>query len=77
MEYPFLQDRYELFRQTLDKPRLVVANKIDEAAAVENLKRFKRRVPQTPALSIAAAFDQGIGKFRDTIRKAVEKTRAG
>ena len=59
-----------------DKPRLVVANKMDEAVAQANLKKFKRRIPKTPVLPIAAAFDQGIEKFKQTIRDAVEQAGA-
>ena len=56
----------------LERPRLVVANKMDEAVAEENLKKFKRKVRKTPVLPIAAAFDEGIEKFKQTIREAVE-----
>ncbi len=56
----------------LEKPRLVVANKMDEPAAEANLRRFKRRVPRTPVLPIAAAFDQGIDRFKQEIRRAVQ-----
>ena len=56
----------------LQRPRLVVANKMDEPAAEENLKKFKRRVRKTPVMAIAAAFDIGIEEFRRTIRAAVE-----
>lgn len=55
----------------LQKPRMVVANKIDESAAAENLKKFKRRVPKTPVMPISAAFDQGVEDFKQAIRKAV------
>ena len=55
----------------LDRPRLVVANKMDEPAAAENLKKFKRRVRKTPVLPIAAAFDEGIAEFKQTIRAAL------
>jgi len=55
----------------LERPRLVVANKMDEPAAEENLKKFKRRVRKTPVLAIAAAFDQGVDNFKRTIRDAV------
>jgi GTP-binding protein len=55
----------------LDRPRLVVANKMDEAASEENLKKFKRRVPRVPLLTISAAFDEGIEVFKKAIRKAV------
>lgn len=56
----------------LTRSRLVVANKMDEPAAEENLKKFKRRVRKTPVLPISAAFDQGVDKFKQTIREAVE-----
>jgi predicted GTPase len=49
----------------------VVANKMDEPVAEENLKKFKRRVPKTPVLPIAAAFDEGIEKFKKVILDAV------
>ncbi|HAV63183.1 MAG TPA: GTPase ObgE [Verrucomicrobiales bacterium] len=62
-------------RALVAKPRLVVANKMDEAAAVENLKKFKRRVPRTKVMTIAAAFDDGIEQFKSTIREAVAATR--
>jgi GTP-binding protein len=60
----------------LDKPRLVVANKMDEAVAQANLKKFKRLIPKTPVLPIAAAFDQGIEPFKKTIREAVAEAAA-
>ena len=56
----------------LNKPHIVVANKMDEPAAEANLRKFKRRVPKTPVLPIAAAFDEGIDRFRKKIREAVE-----
>jgi GTP-binding protein len=63
----------ELYDPALrDRPRLVVANKMDEPVAAENLKKFKRRVRKTPVLPIAAAFDIGIPEFKQTIRAALE-----
>ncbi|MHB8519428.1 MAG: Obg family GTPase [Limisphaerales bacterium] len=56
----------------LEKPRLVVANKMDEAAAVQNLKKFKSKIRKTAVLPIAAVFDEGINEFKETIRAAVE-----
>jgi GTP-binding protein len=55
----------------LKKPRLVVANKMDEAAAQENIKKFKKRVPKVSAVPISAAFDEGIENFKKIIRKTV------
>jgi len=56
------------------KPRYVVANKMDEAVAAENLKKFKRRVRKTPVLPISAAFDENMDAFKKLIREAVEET---
>jgi GTPase len=76
-DYRQLLTELELFDPALlEKPRLVVANKIDEAAAVENLKKFKRRVPRTKVLPISAAFDENIIEFKDTVRTAVAQATA-
>ncbi len=56
----------------LKKPRLVVANKMDEPQAEANLKVFKRKIRKTPVLTMSAAFDEGIEKFKQTVREAVE-----
>src|SRR6266404_8274031 len=60
-----------------DRPRIVVANKMDEPVAEANLKKFKRKIPKTPVLPMAAAFDEGIAQFRKTIHRAVEAAKAG
>jgi len=73
-DYKQLLSELELYDPALlDKPRLVVANKMDEPIAEANLKKFKRRIPRTPVLPIAAAFDEGIPKFKALIREAVEE----
>ena len=73
-DYKKLLKELELYDPALlEKPRLVVANKMDEAAAVKNLKKFKTKVRKAQVLPISAAFDQGMDKFRKTIRQAVEK----
>ena len=72
-----LLDELGLFdRSLLDRPRLVVANKMDEPVAEANLKKFKRRVRRTPVLPISAAFDQGVQKFKQTLREAVAEAGA-
>ncbi len=57
----------------LEKPRLVVANKMDEPVAEKNLKQFKKKIRRVSLLPISAAFDQGLEKFKKMIRAAVEK----
>ncbi|HEY6167529.1 MAG TPA: GTPase ObgE [Verrucomicrobiae bacterium] len=59
----------------LEKPRIVVANKMDEPQAEANVKTFKRKIRKVPVLPIAAAFDEGIDKFKKTIRDAVAEAR--
>ncbi len=76
-DYQNLLKELELYDPGLvQRPRLVVANKMDEPAAEENLKKFKRRVRKTPVLPISAAFDEGVDKFKRTIREAVEEAAA-
>jgi GTP-binding protein len=60
----------------LEKPRYVVANKMDEPVAEENLKKFKRKVRKTQVLPIAAAFDEGVDRFKALIREAVDEASA-
>lgn len=73
-----LLNELELYDSALlDKPRYVVANKMDEPAAEANLKQFKRKVKKTPVLPIAAGFDEGIDQFKQLIREAVEEATAG
>ena len=76
-DYKSLQEELELYDPgLLDRPRYVVANKKDEAQAEANLKIFKRKIKKTPVLPISAAFDQGIDKFKQLMREAVEATEA-
>jgi GTPase len=76
-DYRQLLQELELYDSALvEKPRLVVANKMDEAQAEANLKSFKRRVKKTPVLPISAAFDQGMEEFRAQVRAAVDATRS-
>ncbi|MDB6057675.1 MAG: GTPase Obg [Verrucomicrobiales bacterium] len=76
-DYKQLLSELELYDKTiLDKPRLVVANKMDEAVAEENLKAFKKKFRKVSVLPISAAFDEGVAKFKDTIRAAVEAAEA-
>ena len=73
-DYKNVLNELELYDPTLlEKPRLIVANKMDEPIAEENLKKFKRRVRKIQVLPMAAAFDEGIDNFRQAIREAVEE----
>ncbi len=74
-DYRQLLAELEMYdRSLLERRRLVVANKMDETVAVENLKKFKRRVPRTPAIQMAAGFGEGIDTFKRAILQAVDET---
>ncbi len=71
-DYKQLLKELELYDPSmLDKTRIVVANKMDEPVAEENLKLFKRKIRKVPLLPMSAAFDEGVAKFRQVIRDAV------
>jgi len=73
-DYKQLLKELELYDPALlKKERLVVANKMDEAVAEEHLKQFKKKFKKISVLPISAAFDQGLEKFKQTIRAAVEE----
>lgn len=74
-DYRQLLRELELYdADLLAKPRLVVANKMDEAVAGKNLQAFKRKVRRVPLVSMAAAFDEGLDHFKAVIRETVEAT---
>jgi GTP-binding protein len=71
-DYRQLLEELELYDPALlERPRLVVANKMDEPVAEENLKQFKRQHRRLRVLPISAAFDQGLAEFKKVIRQAV------
>ncbi len=59
----------------LDKPRLIVANKMDEDTAVVNLAKFKKRYPKVDIVAISCLSEEGIPKLRKELLKRVKKMR--
>lgn len=75
-DYKQLLKELELYdKALLDKPRLVAANKMDEDAAVENLKKFKKRYPKVEIVPISCLSEEGIPKLRKELLKRVKKLR--
>ncbi len=73
-DYKQLLKELELYDPALvQTPCLVVASNMDEPVAEENLKQFKKKIKKVKVLPISAAFDQGMEKFKETIRKEVEE----
>ena len=61
----------------LEKPRYVVANKMDEPQAEANLKKFKQKFRRVKVIPISAAFDVGIPAFKEFLREAVAEASEG
>ncbi len=71
-DYQSLLDELQRYNaELIRRPRLVVANKMDEPIAASNLRKFKRRIPGTQVIPIAAAFDEGIDRFKSVLRKCL------
>ena len=76
-DYSQLLRELELYDPSLlQRPRLVFANKIDEEAATENIKKFRKRIRGVRLHPMAAGFGEGVEEFKDQIRKAVEAATA-
>jgi GTP-binding protein len=76
-DYKQLLKELELYDPALlDKPRIVAANKMDEDAAVENLKKFKKRYAKVPIIPISCLTENGIPKLRKELLKRTLKMRA-
>lgn len=58
----------------LEKSRLVLGNKIDEPAAAENIKRFKKRFKGETLLLISCLSEEGIAELKETLRKRLAAT---
>lgn len=75
-DYQQLLKELELYDPALlRKPRLVVANKMDEPQAESNLRKFKRRIKGIKPIPISAAFELGLEEFKDAIKELVERTK--
>ena len=55
----------------MEKPRLVVANKMDEATAEANLRSLRRRLAGTRVLRLAAAYGLGVEAFKAELRRGL------
>ena len=76
-DYRQLLRELELYDPVLlEKPRLIVANKMDEAAAEKNLRQFKTKIKKVQVLPISAAFGEGLEPFKNHIRTAVAEASA-
>lgn len=75
-DYKQLLKELELYdKALLDKPRVIAANKMDEDAAVVNLKKFKTRYPKVDIIPISCLSEVGIPKLKKELLKRVLRLR--
>ena len=74
-DYGQLLTELELYDPALLKrPRLVAANKMDEAPAPEKLKAFRAKLDQVDIVEISAAFDLGLEELKNKMQQIVATT---
>jgi GTP-binding protein len=70
-----IKNEIKLYKEALvDRPFMVVANKMDEPSAIENLKAFKRKT-RTKPIPVSCLTGEGIAEFLAALREMVEKNR--
>lgn len=70
-----IKKEIKLYKEALlERPFLIVANKMDEPSAAENLKVFKRKT-RTKPIPISCLTDEGIADFLKILRETVELNR--
>jgi GTP-binding protein len=75
-DYKQLLKELELYDpELLAKPRLVAANKMDEPAAVANLKKFKARHRAVDVVPISCLSEEGLPRLRKELRTRVRRLR--
>lgn len=75
-DYKQLLKELELYDPALlAKPRLVAANKMDEPAAVANLKKFRARYRKVDVVPISCLSEEGLPRLRKELLQRVRRLR--
>jgi len=76
-DYEQLLSELEAYdKALLEKPRLVIANKMDEDVSLENLEEFKKR-HSVAVQPISCLTDEGIPELKDLFWEKVAEAKAG
>ena len=72
-DYRQLRSELKEYDPSLIKRKtIVLANKMDEPKAAENLETFKKEIKRVRVIPISAAFDQGLEEVRKAFKKAAK-----
>ena len=73
-DYQHLLDELGLYSEELPhKPALVLANKMDEAAAKANLRSFRRRFSKTEIMPVCCITQEGLPEVKERIYQIVRQ----
>ncbi|MDO8541733.1 MAG: GTPase ObgE [Opitutaceae bacterium] len=76
-DYKHLLNELKLYDpKLLEKPRVVVANKMDVAAAAEQLAKFKKRYKIVDVLEISCLTGEGLDRLKKELLKRVARFRS-
>ncbi len=71
-DYKHLREELENYSpELLKKPLLIAANKMDEPAAEENLKRFKKKYRKVVIRKISCLSGEGLDELKEELRQRV------
>ena len=60
-------------KKLLEKPMLIVANKMDVESSIENLEKFKEKVPDKEIFEISAISNEGLQKVVDKLSTMIKE----
>lgn len=72
-DYEIIKNELKKYNEKmLNKPSVIIANKMDAEGASENLKEFKKKYPNELVIPISAATNQGLDKLMITLNDIIK-----
>ena len=72
-DYEIIKNELKKYNEKmLNKPSVIIANKMDADGAEENLKEFKKKYPNELVIPISAATNQGLDKLMITLNDIIK-----
>ena len=73
-DYVLINNELKAFNEKLlEKPQIIIANKMDLPEAKENLEEFKKKVPDVEIFEVSAATNQGLQKVVDRLAELLDE----
>ena len=60
-------------KKLLDKPQIIIANKMDVAGSKENLEEFKKKIKDIKIFEVSAVTNKGLQDVADYLQKMIEE----